>query len=161
MRSTIHTRAVLLSIDQYMDMHQHFHNTPPQWKLQWIVNRRKHDYVNNKQNPLYCQPQRFKIILRVTHTYFNVLNISLMTLSISDDAKLNFDFRNRLQNKTSIEFRKRKLNHTETDKRTQNTDDDVDDVGSSWSSVEVIEGDACWDASFRCQLVDASSICNV
>ena len=25
-RSTIHTRAVLLSIDQYMDMHQHFHN---------------------------------------------------------------------------------------------------------------------------------------
>ena len=26
-RSTIHTRAVLLSIDQYMDMHQHFHNT--------------------------------------------------------------------------------------------------------------------------------------
>ena len=26
-RSTIHTRVVLLSIDQYMDMHQHFHNT--------------------------------------------------------------------------------------------------------------------------------------
>ena len=25
-RSTIHTRAVLLSIDQYVDMHKHFHN---------------------------------------------------------------------------------------------------------------------------------------
>ena len=25
-RPTIHTRAVLLRIDQYMDMHQHFHN---------------------------------------------------------------------------------------------------------------------------------------
>ena len=25
-RSTIHTRAVLLSIDQYVDMHQHFHS---------------------------------------------------------------------------------------------------------------------------------------
>ena len=28
-RFTIHTRAVLLSTAQYLDMHQHFHNTEP------------------------------------------------------------------------------------------------------------------------------------
>ena len=44
-----------------------------------------------------------------------------MTLSISDDAKLNLDFLNRIQNKTNIDSRNRKLNHTETDKRTQKT----------------------------------------
>ena len=46
---------MLLSIDQYMDMHQHFHNTPPQWKLPWIVNQKKQrdDYVNKEQNPIH------------------------------------------------------------------------------------------------------------
>ena len=63
--------------------------------------------------------QRSQQIFRFTHTYINVLNISLMTLSIGDDAKLNIGFRNR------------KLNHTETDKRTQSTNDDVDEVRSS------------------------------
>ena len=88
-RTTIHTRAVLRSIDQYMGMHQHFRNTPPLWELQWIVNQKKQrdDYVNKKHLP------RFKQILRFTHTYINVLNISLMTLSISDDAKLNLQRR--------------------------------------------------------------------
>ena len=43
--------------------------------------------------------QIFKQILRFTHTYINVLNISLMTLSISDDAKLSFDVWNLIQNK--------------------------------------------------------------
>ena len=161
MRSTIHTRVVLLSIDQYMDMHQHFLSTPPQWKLYWIVNQKKRDdFVNKKQNPIYLPTTVIQTNLTF-YAYIHWCAKDILDDAISDDAKLNFDFRNRLQNKTSIEFRKRKLNHTETDKRTQNTDDDVDDVGSSWSSVEVIEGDACWDASFRCQLVDASSICNV
>ena len=54
-----------------------------------------------------------------------------MTLSISDDAKLKLDFFFRTQNKTNIDFRNRKLNHTETDKQTLNTDDDVDEVTSS------------------------------
>ena len=162
-RYTIHTRAVLLSIDQYMNMHQYLHNTPRQWKLQWIVNQKKQrgDYVNKEQNPIYLQPQRFKQILRFTNTYINVLKISLMTFSISDDAKLDLDVWNRIQNKTNRDFPNRNLNHTETDKRTRNTYDDVDEVRSSWSSVEVVEDDSSSEASFRCQRVLAPSIRNV
>ena len=92
--------------------------------------KKRDDYVNENKIQYICQPQRFKQIVRFTHSYMNVLKISLMTLSISDDAKLNLDFGNRIQ-KTNIDFRNRKLNHTETDKRTQNTNDDVDEVKSS------------------------------
>ena len=162
-RSTIHTRAVLLSIDQYMDMHQHFITLPLNKSCNelWIS---KNDVmipsIKNKIKYI-CQPQRFKQTLRFTHTYIHVLKASLTILSISDDAKLNLDVWNRIQNKTNLDFRNRNLNHTETDKRTQNTNDDVDDVRSSWSSVEVVEDDACSDASFRCHRVDAPSIRNV
>ena len=46
--------------------------------------------IKNKIQYIF-QPQRFKQILRFTHTYLNVLKVSLMTLYISDDAKLNLD----------------------------------------------------------------------
>ena len=95
--------------------------------------KQRDDYVMSTKNKIQyiCQPQRFKQILRFTHTYINVLKISLMTLSITDDAKLNPDVSNRIQNKTNLDFQNKKLNHTDTDKRTQNTNDDVDEVRSS------------------------------
>ena len=93
MRSTIHTKAVLLSIDQYMDMHQHFHNTPPLLKVAMnCESEKQRDYVKKNKIQYICQPQRFKQVLRFTHTYTNVVKVSLMTFSISDDAKLDLDF---------------------------------------------------------------------
>ena len=159
-RYTIHTRAVLLSIDQYMGMHQHFHNTPPQWKLQWIVNQKKRDdYVNKKQNPIFCQPE-----IQTNITFYAYIH--QCAKYILDDSfnqwwcKAEPWLLKSNTNKTNLDLRNRKTG-SHRNRETQNTNDDVDEVRSSWSSVEVVEDDACSDASFRCQRVDAPSICNV
>ena len=66
--------------------------------------KQRDDYVNKNKIQYICQPQRFKQIIRFTHTYINVLKISFMSLSIND-AKLNLDVINRIQNKTNVDFR--------------------------------------------------------
>ena len=152
-RSTIHTTAVLLSNTQYMDMHQHLHNTPPQWKLQWTVNQKKRldDYVNTKQ-PVYLPTT--DIQTNVTfYAYIHQCAIDILDNSFNQcwcKAKPWHLKSNTKQ--TTLNFRKRKLNHTETDKRTQNANNDVDEVKSSWSLVNVVEDDDCFvptSASWR------------
>ena len=62
-RSTIHTRAVLLSIDQHKDMHQHLHN---KHFLQRVAHCAEHEFHKTNKNYLVPNYRSDKLSMECT-----------------------------------------------------------------------------------------------